>query len=416
VNGMDTSMSTLVRPSRDILVASAGLIPARNMRDAFGLNIVPGMGGSMARGIHANGDKITQTADNVDLNAIWNEFQTTLGLWNSQRDALVRFLTYGVTVSHEFVYQAGATANFEDATEYGEPVGYRPEASSANMGYTFKWKDLAFRYTWQYLADALASQVESDHAMALEADSRETFIQVMETLFGNARRTNKEGVTVFPFYNGQSVDSFDTPPTYRSTSFDAGHNHFLTTGAAALGQEDVEALEDTITEHGYTKRNGNTLILLVNRAESNVMRNWRSTANGGPGRYDFIPAQGTPAFLMPLDPRVVTTGSQPAAMYNGFDVVGSYGEFLVILEDYIPAGYLVGFATGGQDSLPNPIAFREHANAGLRGLRLVKGRQPDYPLVDSFYNRGFGTGVRHRGAAAILKVTAGAYSPPNFRA
>jgi hypothetical protein len=413
---MGTMNSTLVRPSRNLLVASAGLITPKHAGEAFGLGIVPGVGGSMARGIHANGDKITQTADGQDLNAMWNEFQASLGIWNEKRDSLVRFLSYGVTAASEMVYQAGATANFEDASEYGEPVGYRPEASSATMGYTFKWKDLAFRYTWQYLADALASQIAADNSMAIEADSREVFIQVMETLFGNVRRTNKEGVVVYPFYNGQTVDSFDTPPTYRSTSFAAGHNHFLTTGASSLGQEDVEALEDTITEHGYIRRNGNTLILMVNRIEGNVMRNWRSIANGGSGRYDFIPAQGTPAFLLPADPRVLESATRPAAAYQGFDVIGSYGEWLVIQEDYIPAGYLAGFATGGQDSLPNPIAFREHANAGLRGLRLVKGRQPDYPLVDSFYNRGFGTGVRHRGAAAILKVTAGAYTPPNFRA
>jgi hypothetical protein len=73
---------------------------------------------------------------------------------------------------------------------------------------------------------------------------------------------------------------------------------------------------------------------------------------------------------------------------------------------------MVGFATGGQDALPNPIAFREHTNASLRGLRLVKGRTPDYPLIDSVYNRGFGTGVRYRGAAVIAQVTAGAYAIP----
>jgi hypothetical protein len=46
-------------------------------------------------------------------------------------------------------------------------------------------------------------------------------------------------------------------------------------------------------------------------------------------------------------------------------------------------------------------------------LRLVKGRTPDYPLIDSFYNRGFGTGIRHRGAGVVMQITAsGTYTIP----
>jgi hypothetical protein len=49
----------------------------------------------------------------------------------------------------------------------------------------------------------------------------------------------------------------------------------------------------------------------------------------------------------------------------------------------------------------------------MQGLRLVKGANPDYPLIDSFYNRGFGTGVRQRGGAAVMQITAsGTYTPP----
>ncbi len=70
-------------------------------------------------------------------------------------------------------------------------------------------------------------------------------------------------------------------------------------------------------------------------------------------------------------------------------------------------------STGGQANLNNPVGVREHSNVSLRGLRLVEGPNPDYPLIDSFYNRGFGTGVRHRGGSVIMQVTAtAAYVPP----
>ena len=90
-----------------------------------------------------------------------------------------------------------------------------------------------------------------------------------------------------------------------------------------------------------------------------------------------------------------------------------YGNVLIVQEDLIPAGYVVLAATGGPDNLQNPVGLREHANASLRGLRLVKGPVADYPLIDSFYNRGFGTGIRQRGGAAVMQITTSAtYTPP----
>jgi hypothetical protein len=363
----------------------------------------------MPRGIHAAGDILTATADGMDLNVLWNEFQASLAIQNERRDRLVRLLTYPVTQASENVFQSGAQAEFEDSTEYGLPVGYRPSATSATMGYDFKWKDLGGYFTWQFLAEAPASQVQAFNNMAIEADNRTIFNKVMNTLFNNTRRANKEGNIVFPFYNGQTVDAFDTPPQYGATVHAAGHNHFLTVGAT-LEPVDVEGMQDHLTHHGYSTARGNTLVLMVNQAQGDVMRNWRSTANGGTGRYDFVPSAQTPSFLMPVNLR--TEGGAPPSTYTGFDVIGQYGQFIIIQDDYVPASYMVGFATGGEDSLPNPIAFREHTQAGLRGLRLVKGRTPDYPLIDSVYNRGFGTGVRYRGAAVVAQLTAGAYSIP----
>jgi hypothetical protein len=40
-----------------------------------------------------------------------------------------------------------------------------------------------------------------------------------------------------------------------------------------------------------------------------------------------------------------------------------------------------------------------------RGLRLLPGSSQRYPLIDSYYVRGFGTGVRHRGAAVVMQIT-----------
>lgn len=365
------------------------------------LGIVAGIAGG-DRGIHAVGDIVTQTQDGMDINELWLSYQRWLDDWNSSREALVNFLTYNITTSHEDVWQGGSQAEFEEATEYGEPVGFRPTTTAAVMGYPFKWFDLSGRFTWQFLANAPASQVDSFANAAMEADSRLVFLRVMRALFTNARSTNKEGQTVYPFYSGVAGD---LPPQYKMTTFADSHNHFVTSGTATITAPDLEALIGLLEEHGYTQGNGYNQVVLVNKAQGDTIRNFRSVANGGTGKYDFVPAANTPSFLLPAN--MVTNGGAPAPTMNGLTVIGAYGDATIIQEDYIPAGYVVALVTGGPDNLSNPLAFRQHPTANLQGLRLAKGRNPDYPLIDSFYVRGFGVGVRHRGAGAVMQITTG---------
>jgi hypothetical protein len=225
---------------------------------------------------------------------------------------------------------------------------------------------------------------------------------------------------VYPFYAGAVGDK---PPNYGTTVFADSHNHYVTTGAATFPAAggaiatadiaDLQALVDLVGEHGYSVQNGYRVVLMVNKAQGDVIRTIRSQVNGGPvgSLYDFVPAAGTSPFLMPVNMQVIS-GQQPPNSLNGLNVIGSWGDVLIVQDAYIPAGYMVCFATGGQETLNNPIGIREDQIATLRGLKLVKGREPDYPLIESYYTRGFGTGIRKRGAGAVMQVTAGAYTAP----
>jgi hypothetical protein len=78
----------------------------------------------------------------------------------------------------------------------------------------------------------------------------------------------------------------------------------------------------------------------------------------------------------------------------------------------IPSGYMVAAASAGRSTNLNVVGIREHSNASLRGVVLRPGNQQAYPLIDSFFIRGAGSGVGRRGAAAIMSIGAGAYSVP----
>ena len=417
-------MTALIKPSRR-LFAPEFILPARAMSrtakkgmtlvDLRSLGIMPGIAGAAVdettrrRGYNAADDIVQQTNDGVDLNALWDEYQSTIGLQNAERTKMIQLLTFPVTNPVERVPQVSG-ADFEKASEYGEPVGVRPATSYFTLGYDLEWYDLAARFTWKFLADANRSQVDAINSMALEADNRLMFTKVMDALFNKENRladiNGQQDVNVYALYNADGT----VPPKYKSNTFDGTHTHYLTSGAATIDSGDVDTLVEDLHSHGYSKQNGYTVAIMVNHREANVIRTFR-VANGDTN--DFVPSVGSAGMFLPRD--VELFGGQPASNWRGLNVIGSYGDALIVEEDTIPVGYTLGIASGGSENLGNPVGLREHSNSSMRGLRLVKGPNPDYPLIDSFYNRGFGTGIRQRGGAIVMQITASAtYTTPTF--
>lgn len=394
------------------------ILRRRNMRKRYLLTAAGGAGGA-----HEAADVVQQTIDGVDTRELWRAYQAAVDLRNRQRQPLVEFLTRRVNQPFEGLPAGTGGAKFERASERGVPRSYRAGGELQWMAYDFAWRDLAFRYTWEFLVDATADQVNTQNNMALEADNELMFTEIMWTLFNDENRDvniEKRPYVVYTFYNG--ADGV-TPPPYKTNTFTNTHTHYLTSGAALVNPGDAGTgvpgdLDDMIEHmehHGYTTSAGADIVIMVNKTEGNLIRNWRSVANGGTALYDFIPARNTPSFLLPINFRTPEGGQavQPAPQLRGMTVIGSYGPATIVQEDYIPSGYMVGFATGGVDSAQNPIGLREHANPSFRGLRLVKGRDPDYPLQEAIYQRGFGTGIRYRGAGVVMQVTANpTYTPP----
>lgn len=364
----------------------------------------------MPAGYNATADLLTATADGRDLNELWTDYQAALAQWNADRNRLINFLTYPVSEPVENVPLIGADgADFEEASEYGVPKGYRPDVDEYSFGYDFKWYDIASRFTWMFLAEAPTSRVDAVQNQAMEADNRLVYTKVMRRIFNNTNNLASirgNAYNVYTFYNG----SGEAPPSYKSNTFSSTHNHFLASGAATIDPGDLQDQIEHLAHHGYDSTRGYKIVTMMNRTEAEVVRLFKAGVNGA--TYDFVPATGTPALFLPVDRQLV--GDQVSAnAVPGFKVIGSYGDLIIVEEDHVPTKYVVSFATGGPDSIQNPVGFREHANTQLRGMRLVKGRTADYPLIDSYYVRGFGTGVRARGAGVVTQITvSGTYTPP----
>lgn len=363
-------------------------------------------------GYQTSGDIVTQTIDGIDLNALWGEYQQTLAYWNAAKMAMVSIFTFPVTSLVENVPQVGK-ATFEEASEFGEPQAGKIKVSYIQLGYDFKDYDVASRWTWRFLRDADARQVEAMHNEYLMADQDLVFRKVMEAIFDNRNRSTtirQQAYNVYPLYNGDGM----VPPDYGTKSFTGTHSHYLVSGNAQIDPGDVEEALDHIEEHGYSIQNGTTLIIMLNKTQAMEVRKWRqgqAGANGVVANYDFIPSANQPPLILPNDQGLL--GSRPPNTWNGYRVLGSYRDAMIIEDYHIPEGYMLTFGTGGLGQLGNLVGLREHANPAYRGLRLIAGNQQGYPLVDSYYARSFGTGVRQRGGAVVTQFkTSGSYEPP----
>lgn len=368
----------------------------------------------MPNGIHATGDILTRTRDGQDLNAIWNAYQELLRNWNSTRQPLIDLLSFNTDQIVDDVAQ-GVEEDFEEATEFGQPKSIRPNVTIQQRAYDFKWYDVATRFTFQFLADATSQQVDVAAAQVLEADNRLIFKKVMRRLFNNANNStviNNVAYQAKPLYNADS----EYIPDYAGVTFNAAtHTHYVTSGAAGIDSGDVETLVSLLEEHGYKRATGYQIVVMINPAQAPAVRSWRANvtnANAAVAQYDFVPPKGVNIIL----PSTVSLfGDQPAQTYAGFDVVGAYGPYLVIMDSNIPAGYMFAFATQGSSTASNLVGIREHPNSSMRGLILKGGDRNQYPIINSTYIHGFGTGIRTRGAGAVMQITAsGSYTVPTI--
>lgn len=368
----------------------------------------------MAKGYNSSGDLLTRTRDGQDLNKIWELFMEGLDAFNQQRQPLIDLLSFSTDQIIEDVVQPGQE-RFERASEFGIPSGIRPAPVPTARAYPFDWYDLAVKYTFQFLVGgpsntngATQKQLEALLATAMEADNRLQYEQVMKALFNNVNRDTlidnaTYKVTALWNADGSYIPTFDGQSFNGST-----HTHYLSTGSAQahiFDPGDFQAAATHVEHHGYTRAAGYIVFFLMNPedAQSTIAQFARGVTFGGVNSvYDFIPSAGQ-NLVFQLPPGFTLVGGIPQNLFAGLNVMGTWGQYMVVTNSQIPAGYFAAIASAGGSTATNVVGIREHANPAMRGLVLRPGNNNNYPLIDSFYIRGLGSAVGPRGAAAIMQ-------------
>lgn len=356
--------------------------------------------------------RVTELRDGSSLNQIWDQVAEIMRVWNEHRSALSSLLAYTHTNPADAIPQSTVLERFEVATEMGEPTAMRPPNEYLLLGYTFEDYDRASRFTWKALRAMSREQVMATMNMALEMDNRLINSLILDRLFDPEVGVNENDTPVFGLYNGTS-DS--RPPNYLGKNFAPNHQHYQVSGNASIDSGDIELLAKLVAEHGFNADVSSQLVLLCNPDEAEQIASWRAgevSANTVVAHHDFVPSEGTPAFYAPQE----IVGKRAPEKIEGLKISGSYGPLWIVPLDDIPPKYLACVSTYGANSPSNVVGLREHPVPLYQGFRVIPGREPGYPLTDSFFTRGIGVGVRRRGQAAVMQIKAsGSYEvPPIF--
>lgn len=362
-------------------------------------------------GIQTKGDAVKKTVDGITLSVVWDELVDVTRVYSDSRSKLVSLLTHGTVTAADPVPQSLTFERMNKATEFGVPkaVGTEPVLL---MGKTLWDFDLATRFSWMAIREMTQKQIAYSWNRIMEADDSEIARQVLKRLFTPTEGVNEQGHRVFGLWHGG--DGLGPLP-YNGVTFPTSTSHYVATENATLDSQDIEDAYDMIQTKGYGLRSGSQLLVVANTSGVKAISSWRagveSRTSGPKAQYSFIPSVSAPPYE--TDKRIV--GSLAPADYQGLKVKGNYGPGYVIEHAAIPNGYVLVFATGGPDSVDNVIGLREHPDAAWRGLRPISGNWQNYPLIESFAQRTFGVGVRHRSAAVCLQITADeTYTAPSF--
>jgi hypothetical protein len=318
------------------------------------------------------------TNDYVDPNELWNDYQDSLEDYNATSHGLVDLLTFR-TEDKTFSVIQGAM-EFEEYGDFTLPDSQDLTYLELSVG--IKDFDLRIAYTWARILESTSAELDARHSGALQADTRLILKQVVRAALTKEGLTLK-GVTSPAFYNADGT----IPPPVKNTTFTGSHSHYLVSDEVNLKSGDLDLLEDDLTEHGFIT----DIILMINKAQQRTIE----------GFTNFVPAKDRVHDIKWIN-------------LVGDPYIGSYGRAAILVEDWIPSGYMFEFSAQGNGA-QRPIAFRESTNSAAQGLILQRGSNPEYPLADSFYYRKFGVGVRQRGNGVLMQITNNAtYTSPTI--
>lgn len=331
-----------------------------------------------------------QTVLNYGEDTLAADFRRSLDAHNALVDDMVAPLVE-TTTDRIRRYGTDARMQMVKIDEYTRADVQKAKPAGVDIGFPLDGFQIALQWTRRFLQVSTPGDLAITMIAAQRADIGNVRAQVQTALFkptNNLTYVDRmiDNVTL-PVRALLNADGAAIPEDEFGTTWNgATHQHYL--GTASFAAADVNAVLDTVIEHGV----GGEMVLYINRAQEAAIRGFANFTeytqpliNPGPGSTEDQ-AVGGP--LRPFD-----LNNRPIGVWNGNTVVW--------VKSWIPAGYVLALDT---DPGRKVLARRRREGVNLDTLALVANDE-DYPLRAQTMEREFGVGVWARENAAVLYLS-----------
>ncbi len=304
------------------------------------------------------------------LSALNIEFRT--GLWAS----LASF-----TDQPDVSYRVGSSNGMQRHTEYGRPDSKRAD-TEGHMLPLIPW-DRALGWTWDYLREARADQIQADIADAVK-DVRDKYrVQVLTRCLkrGDDSGANS-GLGTSGYSPGFATTAASTnvdfiPPAYGGLTFANTHEHYVGIAGGVYTNAVFEDAYDELREHGHEP----PFDFLISNSD-------RTTV------------EGLSKFTKTSDPLVQLGLTQDRANVST-EYIGVIENFRVREVFGMPQYYGFAYKSYGPNSMRNPLKIRLTKNQStptVLAMQDPRNGSMAHPLQYMMMFFEFGVGVNDRTA------------------
>lgn len=238
---------------------------------------------------------------------------------------------------------------------------------------------LGYTLDWLFSGEATETEILKRNKLAIARDR-----VLQESVILNVMaRSSTDG-----FFNGSftSNEKMTTPISYGANSFNATHTHYVGAGSSTLALSYITAAKEHIKQHGYNKN-------LLGFANADFMKQVEDLAGWA--------ALTSTSFV--ISNKIV----------DNIAVEGFKGRLLGIdwkETEMIPDGYFM--LVGESATMPEKaVSYIQKAKPAGQGLKLFRGNDPDYPIIESFYIHWLAAQVALRGAGVMYYLASSWTNP-----
>jgi hypothetical protein len=351
---------------------------------------------------------------------VFDQLQKTLALYNELNNDVLGILAERTTVAKE-AYEASLggqadTGILQERAEYGKVYATRiaQEQGLPNafeVGYPIK--PFADRKMWtpEYLLRATVRDINNTTVDALIRDHNTMFRAVLAALFRKTNYTFKDDKVLgqgLGTLNVKRLLNADGIPGTFINEFNeevvlGDVNLYKVSGSNVFTNNTFVIAHDALTQLGMD----GDIVYFISKADESAVRLLS----------DFVASDD--AVRVITDPKIVDPPApegtivqpsyslvrSPRAIGRIRSVDGKSGEVVVL--PWMFAGYMLAMDRSGD----KPVVIRESDLAQLRGFQLVSEESmtgafdPSRLIVNKFFQRIFGAGVRNRANGCVVQIT-----------